>query len=289
MSRQDTAAHLLWRRANVAGRKVNYGVAGAGLPVLFIHGWALGSHAYKRAMKRMVKLGCRVYAPALPGFGGSAQLPAGKNDLPGYGAWAAEFLDEVGVDEPALVAGHSFGGAVATQLAHDDPDRVAHLVLINSVGAGIWSVSPRTVRSMAERPLWDWVVNFARDIGSGTAVPTTVRSILEDAVPNVATNPIGLWRVAGLARQADLRAELAGIRHAGVPVTVISSEGDLVVPRASFDAMCAALGVQGKLVPGRHSWLLAQPDLFAEVMDPVVRAVVASRAAASRLPVAASQ
>lgn len=289
MSRHDSAAHLVWRRANVAGRKVNYGVAGSGLPVLFIHGWALGSHAYKRAMKRMVHLGCRVYAPALPGFGGSDQLPSEGNDLPGYGAWAAAFLNEVGVDEPALVVGHSFGGAVAAQLAHDSADSVAHLVLVNSIGAGVWSVSPLTVRFMAERPIWDWVVNFARDIAGGAAAPATLRAILEDALPNVASNPIGLWRAAGLARRADLRVELAGIRREGVPVTVISSEGDLIVPRASFDATCAALGVRGKLVPGRHSWLLAQPDLFAEMMDPIVRAVIASRAAASRLPVAASQ
>jgi len=32
-----------------------YGVAGEGLPVLFLHGWALGQHSYKRALKRLVQ------------------------------------------------------------------------------------------------------------------------------------------------------------------------------------------------------------------------------------------
>lgn len=287
MSRQDQTAHLVWHHASVRGRRVNYGVAGVGLPVLFVHGWALGSHAYKRAMKRLVHLGCRVYAPALPGFGGSSALPA-RGGLAGYAAWAEAFLAEMGVDEPSLVAGHSFGAAVATQLAHDFPDRVAHLVLMNPVGGGVWSATQGAVRSMAERPLWDWAVNLSRDIAGGAVVPV-LRAILEDAVPNFATNPLALWQAAGLARRADLTGELAEISAAGVPVTVVSSHGDLVIPRASFEAVCRALGVRGRLVDGGHSWLLAQPDRFAEVMIPPVTAALAAREAAARLPIAASQ
>src|SRR5438067_8358515 len=156
--------HLLWKRTLVDGRTALYGEAGEGLPVLFLHGWALGQHAYKRALKRLVQLGCKVYAPALPGFGGSADLPDGKFSFAGYAEWAATFLDAVEVTEPVFLVGHSFGGGVSIKLAHDFPDKVRYLVLVNSVGGSTWDRRGRRVRSMAERPLWDWGIHFPGDL-----------------------------------------------------------------------------------------------------------------------------
>jgi pimeloyl-ACP methyl ester carboxylesterase len=279
VAKPEPEDHLAWQSVLVDGRRVNYGVAGSGLPVLFIHGWALGQHAYKRALKRLVHLGCRVYAPALPGFGGSAALPASECNIEGYAAWLDAFLEEVGVDEPVFAVGHSFGGGVATKLAHDFPDRVGYLVLINSVGGGTWLQAGNKVRSMAERPLWDWAVHFPCDILMARGMATTLRAILEDAVPNLISNPVGLWRVGMLARRTDLTEELADLKARHLPVLVLWGEGDGIIPRASFDALCAAVGSAGKVVPGRHSWLLADPDSFGEVMANSVTVARAARAA----------
>jgi pimeloyl-ACP methyl ester carboxylesterase len=283
MSRNQPVDHLVWQTTEVGGRKVRYGAAGQGLPVLFVHGWALGSHSYKRALKRLVRLGCRVYAPALPGFGGSSGLPGAQRDLVGYAAWADGFLDAVGIDEPVLVVGHSFGGAVAAKLAHDFPDRVSYLVLVDTVGAGVWSQAGGSVRSLADRPLWDWAVNFPRDILHGRGALPVISAILEDAVPNLVHNPLGMWQAAGLARRADLSSELAALKSTGVPVLVLWGEGDTIVPRASFDALCESAGFVGELVPGGHSWLLANPDGFAESMASCVRVASAARAARAGL------
>ena len=283
MAAHRAPAHLVWQTIAVDGRRTRYGVAGHGLPVLFLHGWGLGHRAYKRALKRLVRLGCRVYAPAMPEFGGTAGLPRRGDDLVAYAAWADAFLTAVGVDEPALVAGHSLGGAVAARLTHDFPDRVAHLVLINAVGGGIWTEGPDGGRSLAERPLWDWAAHFTHDIATTRSARATLRLIAEDAVPNLVTNPFGVWRAAQMARRADLRVELAAIRAAGVPVTAVWSEGDHIVPRAAFDALCTHLGVQGHVIDGRHSWLLADPETFAGVMVRAVTAANAARAARAGL------
>src|SRR4051794_2889554 len=113
MASEPVEEHLVWKRITVRGRSASYGVAGDGAPVLFLHGWALGQHTYKRALKRLVRLGCQVLAPALPGFGGTADLPAEVCDFAGYASWVDEFLTVAGVDQPVVVIGHSFGGGVA--------------------------------------------------------------------------------------------------------------------------------------------------------------------------------
>src|SRR3954454_1219287 len=113
MASAPTNDHLVWTRTTVRGRTAMYGVAGDGIPLLFLHGWGLGQHAYKRALKRLVQLGCQVYAPALPGFGGTADLPGKELSFEGYARWVGAFLDAVGVHEKVFLVGHSFGGGVS--------------------------------------------------------------------------------------------------------------------------------------------------------------------------------
>ena len=246
--------HLVWSRTTVLGRPALYGVAGDGLPVLFLHGWGLGQHAYKRALKRLVHLGCRVYAPALPGFGGTAELPADELTFDGYARWVAAFLDEMDVKEKVFLVGHSFGGGVSIQVAHDYPDKVRYLVLVNSLGG-----------SMAGRPLWDWGIHFPGDV-----FPFKFRQVLpvvlEDALPNVVRNPRAMWKVANLARTADLTPELEQIKNNQLPVVVLWGDKDKIIPKTAFDALCTAIGKEGEVVAGNHSWLLADPDAFVEVI-----------------------
>ncbi|HEX9547370.1 MAG TPA: alpha/beta fold hydrolase [Acidimicrobiales bacterium] len=266
MASDPPVDHLIWQETTVDGRVAMYGRAGEGLPVLLLHGWGLGQHAYKRVAKRLVHLGCEVFTPAMPGFGGTPGLPGEQMSFSGYAAWVAAFLDAVGVTEPAFVVGHSFGGGVAIKLAHDFPTKVRYLVLVNSVGGSTWSSAGSKVKSMAERPLWDWGLHIPEDLFPLRQITRVLPVMLEDAVPNVIRNPFGLWKAANLARTADLTPELEELKRRRLPVVVLWGDKDRVIPRASFDALCTAIGSDGEVVAGRHSWLLADPDAFGEVM-----------------------
>jgi pimeloyl-ACP methyl ester carboxylesterase/glycine cleavage system regulatory protein len=236
-----------------------YGVGGPpGAPVLFLHGWGLGSHAYKRAIRRLTRRGCRVYAPALPSFGGTADLPPGEANIGGYARWVAAFMQGVGIEDPALVVGHSFGGGVAIKVAHAHPDRVSYLVLLNAVGG----VTPR--------PPWAWAVGFARELWPPRQAVETVDAMRGDLVRNLLRNPGGLARAGLLAAAADLRVELNELRERGLPVLALTSDADGVIPRTGFDAVCEAVGTDGHVVNGRHTWLLADPDAFDAVVASVV-------------------
>ena len=273
----DAAAiRFVGKRTWVQDRPAFYGVAGAGHPVLFLHGWALGQHTYRSVVERIAAAGCLVYAPGLPGFGGTADLPGDSFSLAGYADWVNGFLDHLDVDERLVVVGHSFGGGVAIRFAHRHTDRVRSLVLVNSIGGSTWQRG-RTLRSISERPLWDWGIHFPSDVWPLRQATRVLPVIVEDFVPNLLRNPRAMVKVANLARRADLRVQLEHLRAAGLPITVLWATRDGIIPRESFEALCVAAGVEGTVVEGTHSWLLADPDHFGQVMTNVLQVARAAR------------
>ena len=246
------------------------------MPVVLLHGWALAQHTYRKVIEEIAEQGCMVIAPSLPGFGGSGDLAGEAFSLSGYAKWVAELLDVLEIEEPAVLVGHSFGGGVAIKLAHDMPARVRSLVLVNSIGGSAWR-NGRTLRSIGERPLWDWGLHFPSDVWPMRQATRVLPVVFEDLLPNLVRNPRAIVRVANLARRADLRVELERLRDRGLPITILWGTRDGIIPRESFEALCVASGVEGTVVEGSHSWLLADPEHFGEVITNDVRVAQAAR------------
>ncbi|HMK63191.1 MAG TPA: alpha/beta fold hydrolase [Acidimicrobiales bacterium] len=243
--------------------------AGA-LPILFLHGWGVGPHAYAAPIDRLRAFGFDVFAPAQPGFGGAAALDDDDCNFAGYARWAASYLDAQGVDGPVTVVGHSFGGGVAVQLAHDLPERVVALVLCNAAGGFPWAGGTQPP-AIADRPLWEWARVLGADL---LATPTLTRilpAVLGEAVPNLVSNPLAMWKVGEFVRRAHLLEEIAAVGRRRLPITVVWSDRDRLVPHWGFSALCEAAGVEGEVVPGNHCWLIAEPHRFGDL---VLRAVV---------------
>lgn len=267
---------MVSKRTWVQGRPAAYSSAGEGLPVLLLHGWALAHHTYRGVIETIADQGCQVLAPALPGFGGTRDLPKRDFSMGGYADWAAEFLAVLGVREPVVVMGHSFGGGVAIRLAHDHRALVRSLVLVNAVGGSSWRKG-NTLRSISERPLWDWGLHLPSDVWPLRQATKVVPVMAEDFVPNLLRNPRAMMKVANLARRADLRHELEDLRDDGLPISILWGTRDGIIPRESFEALCVASGVEGTVVEGSHSWLLAEPDAFSEVITNDLRVAKAAR------------
>jgi pimeloyl-ACP methyl ester carboxylesterase len=264
------------RRTFVQGRTACYSMAGEGLPVVLLHGWALAHHTYRDVIQTIAAQGCQVIAPAMPGFGGTSDLPGESFSLGGYAQWVADLLDSLDIEEPAVVVGHSFGGGVAVRLAHDFRSRVRSLVLVNSIGGSSWR-SGRGLRSISERPLWDWGLHFPSDVWPIRQATRVLPVLAEDFVPNLVRNPRAIVKVANLARRADVRTELESLRDGGMSISIIWGTRDGIIPRESFEALCIASGVEGTVVEGSHSWLLADPQKFGEVITNDVRVAQAAR------------
>jgi pimeloyl-ACP methyl ester carboxylesterase len=279
---RSTPVDLRWHRTTLDGRSAFYGDAGDGPPVVFVHGWGVHARTYARALPALARAGARVIAPALPGFGRSEPLP-GDYTWEKLANWVDLLLEHAGVEEPAFLIGHSFGGAVVTATASRFPERARSLVLVNSIGGSVWKQGRGGERLMADRPLWDWGLRFPVEWARKDyrhALPVVARDFLGNAL----RNPGSLARAGRLARSADLRPELAALSARGLPISLLWGAQDRVVPEATFVALCEAAGAPGDVVgQGGHSWLLADPEGFGEMVTNslTVHAMLLRRSAAA--------
>jgi len=120
------------RWLTVAGLRIHCLVAGrAGPAVLLLHGSGFDAAGVSLAavMHSLAKR-CRVYAPDLPGFGGSDPMP----DCWGFSkcsAFLSPLLAALDLERVSLV-GLSMGGGIALGFALMAPEKVDRLVLIDS-------------------------------------------------------------------------------------------------------------------------------------------------------------
>jgi pimeloyl-ACP methyl ester carboxylesterase len=255
-----TCPEVRWRDVRVDGASVRLMEAGdpSADPLLFLHGWGLSPRSYAVGITRLTKAGVRVLAPALPGFGGSDGPPLQEIDLAAYAGRIGRLLDVLELDAPVFVAGHSFGGGVALQLATDRPERVRSLTLVNSVG-GAPSRSSVFGRSSWPR----WALGALTEL-SPREVTRAAPSMLRDFVPNLVRKPITLALTARVALTASLVEQAEQLIAAGLPVLFVWGDADRLVARGALGEVAGSL--PSEVVQGRHGWLLTEPEEFATLL-----------------------
>jgi len=115
------------QRTSVDGIRLEYEEAGSGQAVVMIHG-SLGPDGYATLMSEPALSGFRLVRYRRRGYEGSSPAP-GTVSIAEQAADCAGLLRKLGVESAHLV-GHSYGGAIALQLALDSPHLVHSLVLM---------------------------------------------------------------------------------------------------------------------------------------------------------------
>lgn len=105
--------------------------AGAGDPVLLLHGWPTSSFLWRNIMPEMAKTN-RVIALDLPGFGNSAKPLDATYNFDFHRTAIDGFLESQGIEKLGLCV-HDLGGPVGLYWAIRNPARVSRLALLNTL------------------------------------------------------------------------------------------------------------------------------------------------------------
>jgi pimeloyl-ACP methyl ester carboxylesterase len=126
----------LERDLTASGVRLRLAELGSGPPMVFLHGPFVDHTCWDGLFGELAR-DHRVIAPDLPGFGNSEKPPASRFPY-GVNAFAEAVTDlYAGLSlGPAVLVGHSLGGAVALTVAARHPELVSRLVLIDALCYG---------------------------------------------------------------------------------------------------------------------------------------------------------
>jgi pimeloyl-ACP methyl ester carboxylesterase len=167
-----------------------------------------------------------VWAPSLPGFGGS-DLPTWARSVAHLAALTGVLIDSA-IGQPVDVVGLGFGGWVAATLAATSPGRVRRLALVSPMGIrpDVGEVVDQFLYGAADYARLGFADDeaFARAVGSPDDDEVAARlDRSREAVTRVAWKPIGHDRaLPGLLSAGD-----------GRPALVVWGGADAVVPAAT--------------------------------------------------------
>lgn len=133
------------REIEVEGVLTRYLTAGDGPPLVLLHGVGDNALDWRWAMPALSH-DHRVYAPDLPGSGGSTKPAADRYSSAFFQRFVGSFMDALGAERAAVV-GNSAGGLIALRLALAEPERVTALGVVAGAGLGR-KVSP-ALRSLS--------------------------------------------------------------------------------------------------------------------------------------------
>jgi non-heme chloroperoxidase len=249
-------------------------------PIVFHHGWPLSSDDWDSQVMFFLAEGYRVVAHDRRGHGRSTETDTG-NDMDTYAADVAELTDALDLRD-AVHIGHSTGGGEVTRYAaRARPGRVARAVLINAIppvmvrkGSNPGG-TPIEVFDGFRAALARNRSQFYLDVASGPFY-----NFDRPGVQPVEALIRNWWRqgmMAGLKAAYDCIAVFSetdfteDLKAIEVPVLVMHSEGDQIVPYADSGPLAVKLLKNGVLktykdlphgMPATHSDII-NADLLA--------------------------
>jgi pimeloyl-ACP methyl ester carboxylesterase len=129
------------------------GCDGAGAPRLMLLHSGAASHRQWRPLIAALGRGWHIVAPDLIGHGETPMPDHGRPTLEEEIALLTALLERM--DGPVHLVGHSYGGAMALELARRQPHRIASLAMYEPVAFSL-------LRNSSQRDAWDEIASVAQ-------------------------------------------------------------------------------------------------------------------------------
>lgn len=119
-------------RVTVDGLRMHVMEAGAGRPVLMVHGNPTWGFLYRKVAARLLGAPLRLVMPDLIGLGFSDRPDAAAHTLENHARWLGGLVEALDLRDVVLVA-QDWGGPIGLGAFLEQPERLTGLVLLNTV------------------------------------------------------------------------------------------------------------------------------------------------------------
>ncbi|QFP95544.1 esterase [Mycobacterium phage GaugeLDP] len=245
-------------------------LGGGPVPLVFLHGLGATGRAYAEMLKLLADKGFRVLALDAANHGRSGSLPWGHT-VADMADVVVRTLDALGIDK-AIFAGHSMGGGMLVELAARHPHLVAAAILMDSASGKEFHDTTKvgnyaTLAFRAAKKLAGAVVDIAGDTREAMKLRDAQErlSLLETLREGV--GGLRFVRASYALMRTDTVPLLKAMQRHGVLTAVLHGLHDQIVPYAAGVSTAAATDATFYAVEGYHSWMLADPELAADLID----------------------
>lgn len=122
------------------------------LPVIvMVHGLRGTHHGLDLIAKQLT--GFKVIVPDLPGFGESIPFE-NEHSIENYVKWLKQFMNDLNLDKPPILLGHSFGTIIVGHYTKMYPSTITKLIMINPIGVSALKGSNAILTQLAVAFYW---------------------------------------------------------------------------------------------------------------------------------------
>ncbi|HZD56668.1 MAG TPA: alpha/beta fold hydrolase [Anaerolineales bacterium] len=261
--------------ARVNNFSMAYDDQGGGRPLLLIHGFPLNRNLWEPQISDLSAVG-RILAPDLRGHGGSEAV-SGPYSMDLLAGDCNALLDEIEIEQPAVICGLSMGGYITLAFYRRYPQRVAGLILA-ATRAGADSAVGKANR--------DKMASLAKEQGAGAVAAELLPKMLSPRT--YAADPELVERVSQILKANSVEGiigDLMGMKgrpdstvtlqQINVPTLIIHGVDDQLIPLAEAESMHAAIQDSRLHVVAEagHLLNLEQPDVFNQAVREFLQSI----------------
>lgn len=246
---------------------------GQGPALVLLHGIPSSSYLWRDVIDPLSTT-FDVMAPDLLGYGDSDKRLDADLSIAAQARYMVAFMESVGVHQAAVV-GHDIGGGIAQLMAVDEPQRVARLILIDSVVDNNWPI-PDIAR--LKEPVWDQLMvnlDLRNGFRKGLETGTTTEGVVTDELVDEWTRPFqdlggrrAYLRAARALNNRDLTSRSRHIQDVETPTLILWGANDRYLEPHWADTLKHKLrDTTVEIVdPGGHFLPIDRPDAVIEAI-----------------------
>lgn len=246
--------------ARVGEINLAYEEAGAGEPIVLLHGYPLNRTMWREQVEEL-SARWRVITPDLRGHG-ETDVGASPATMERMAEDVASLLDELRI-ERAVVGGLSMGGYITLAFYRLFPERVRALILADTRARPDTDEVRRGREESAQKALSEGMKPIGDAIMPKMLAPATLKHRPEmvarvRAMIDATRREGAAAALRGMAVRRDQTEMLAQIK---VPVAVLVGEEDAVIPLEETQAMCAS-------IPGARLFVIEGAGHVSNIEEP---------------------